>query len=105
MYPDRVIQKKRRDFADPNSSTNLKKLNDDLQSIQTIMRRTIDDVLDRQTRLDEVSDISKNLASEAKKYNWGAKQLSFMALVKQYLPLVVIIGIAIVVLLVRYFIF
>jgi len=28
--------------------------------------------------LDEVSEISKNLASESKKYNWGAKQLSVM---------------------------
>lgn len=44
---DRVIQKKRRDYADPNSTANMKKLNDDLQSIHNIMRKTIDDVLDR----------------------------------------------------------
>ncbi len=75
---DRVIQKKRREFSDPNSSANMKKLNDDLQSIHSIMRKTIDDVLDRQNKLDDVSEISKNLASESKKYNWGAKQLSFM---------------------------
>lgn len=44
---DRVIQRKRRDYLDPNSSSNMKKLNDDLQSIHSIMRKTIDDVLDR----------------------------------------------------------
>lgn len=44
---DRVIQRKRRDYLDPNSSNNMKKLNDDLQSIHSIMRKTIDDVLDR----------------------------------------------------------
>ena len=49
---DRVIQKKRREFADPNSNINSKKINDDLQSIQHIMRKTIDDVLDRGEKLD-----------------------------------------------------
>ena len=50
LYPatsDRVIQRKRRDYLDPNSSNNMKKLNDDLQSIHNIMRTTINDVLDR----------------------------------------------------------
>eukprot|EP00601_Ochromonadales_sp_CCMP2298_P003632 CAMPEP_0173182930 /NCGR_PEP_ID=MMETSP1141-20130122/8116_1 /TAXON_ID=483371 /ORGANISM="non described non described, Strain CCMP2298" /LENGTH=201 /DNA_ID=CAMNT_0014106089 /DNA_START=135 /DNA_END=737 /DNA_ORIENTATION=+ len=77
---DRVIQRKRRDYLDPNSSSNMKKLNDDLQSIHSIMRKTIDDVLDRGNKLDDVSEISKNLANESKKYKWGAKQLSMMAL-------------------------
>ena len=49
---DRVIQKKRRDYLDPNSTSNTKKLNDDLQSIHNIMRKTIDDVLDRGNKLD-----------------------------------------------------
>eukprot|EP01039_Chlorochromonas_danica_P006793 gene6793-7505_t len=99
---DRIIQKKRREFADPNSSANMKKLNDDLQSIHNIMRKTIDDVLDRQNKLDEVSEISKSIASESKKYNWGAKQLSLMALVKQWLPLAVVLVLAFVVLVIRF---
>jgi len=49
---DRVIQKKRREFADPNSNANSKKINEDLHSIHTIMRKTIDDVLDRGNKLD-----------------------------------------------------
>eukprot|EP00596_Hydrurales_sp_CCMP1899_P005994 CAMPEP_0119042626 /NCGR_PEP_ID=MMETSP1177-20130426/16035_1 /TAXON_ID=2985 /ORGANISM="Ochromonas sp, Strain CCMP1899" /LENGTH=208 /DNA_ID=CAMNT_0007009555 /DNA_START=80 /DNA_END=703 /DNA_ORIENTATION=+ len=81
---DRVIQKKRRDYSDPNSSNNMKKLNDDLQNIQDIMRKTIDDVLDRGNKLDDVTEMSKNLASESKKYKWGAKKLSLMALYKQW---------------------
>mmetsp|Transcript_18944 Transcript_18944/g.31696 ORF Transcript_18944/g.31696 Transcript_18944/m.31696 type:complete len:226 (+) Transcript_18944:104-781(+) len=99
---DRVIQRKRRDYLDPNSSSNMKKLNDDLQSIHSIMRKTIDDVLDRGNKLDDVSEISKNLATESKKYKWGAKQLSIMALWKQWLPLVVIGALAIIVLAVRF---
>jgi len=100
---DRVIQKKRRDYSDPNSSSNMKKLNDDLQSIHNIMRKTIDDVLDRGNTLDEVSEMSKNLASESKRYKWGAKKLSAMALYKQYAPLIVIGVLAVVVLAIRFY--
>jgi vesicle transport protein SEC22 len=49
---DRVIQKRRREFSDPSSTSNMKKLNDDLHSIQTIMRKSIDDILDRGNKLD-----------------------------------------------------
>ena len=44
---DRVIQKKRRDYSDSNSTNNMKRLNEDLNNIQDIMRKTIDDLIDR----------------------------------------------------------
>ena len=51
-HPDRVIQKRRRDYSDPSSTSNMKKLNDDLHSIQSVMRKSIDDILDRGNKLD-----------------------------------------------------
>jgi hypothetical protein len=51
-HTDRVIQKRRRDYSDPSSTSNMKKLNDDLHSIQNIMRKSIDDILDRGNKLD-----------------------------------------------------
>jgi len=56
---DRTIQKKRREYQDPASTANVRKLTDDLQTIQTVMRKTIDDVLDRGNKLDDVAEISK----------------------------------------------
>eukprot|EP00599_Poterioochromonas_sp_BG-1_P003808 CAMPEP_0173153314 /NCGR_PEP_ID=MMETSP1105-20130129/12783_1 /TAXON_ID=2985 /ORGANISM="Ochromonas sp., Strain BG-1" /LENGTH=173 /DNA_ID=CAMNT_0014069219 /DNA_START=264 /DNA_END=785 /DNA_ORIENTATION=- len=100
---DRVIQKKRRDYADPNSTANMKKLNDDLQSIHNIMRKTIDDVLDRGNKLEDVSEMSKNLSNESKKYSWGAKQLSLMAQFKQWAPFIAIGVIVVLVLAIRFF--
>jgi len=100
---DRIIQKKRRDFQDPNSTSNMKKLTDDLQTIQSVMRKTIDDVLDRGNKLDDVTEMSKNLASESKRNKWGAKQLSIMALWKQYAPFVVIGVLALLILIIRFF--
>ena len=38
----------------------------------------------RGNKLEDVGEISKNLASESKKYNWGAKQLSAMVSVGAY---------------------
>jgi vesicle transport protein SEC22 len=35
---DRIIHKKRRDYNDPNSVSNTKKLTDDLCNIQDVMR-------------------------------------------------------------------
>ena len=52
VFSDRVIQKRRRDYSDPNSTSNMKKLNDDLHTIHNIMRKTIDDVIDRGSKLE-----------------------------------------------------
>ena len=46
--------------------------------------------------------MSKNIASESKRYKWGAKQLSMMALFKQYLPLIVIAVLAIIIIIIRF---
>lgn len=99
---DQTIQKKRRDYTDPNSSANMKRLNDDLQSIHNVMRKTIDDVLDRGNKLDDVSEMSKNLVNDSKQYKWGAKKLSAMALWRQYAPFVVIGCLILLILVVRY---
>ena len=98
---DRVIQKKRREYSDPNSAINMRKLNEDLATIENVMRKTIDDVLERGNKLDNVSEISKTLASESKKYKWYGKKLSFQALLKQWMPLITIVLLVAVVLSVR----
>eukprot|EP01034_Spumella_vulgaris_P023181 gene23181-29375_t len=102
MATNRVIQKKRRDYSDPNSSANMKKINDDLQSIHNVMNKTIYDVLDRGNKLEDVARTSQDLAEESKKYKWGAKQLSWMALLKQFAPLIALVTIAIVILALRF---
>ena len=99
---DQSIQKKRREYSDPNSSANMRRLNDDLASIHNVMRKTIDDVLDRGNKLDDVSEMSKNLANESKQYKWGAKKLSAMALWRQYAPFLVVIAVIILIILFRY---
>jgi len=37
-----------------------------------------------------VSQVSSNLVNESKKFKWGAKQLSFQAMLNQYGPIAAI---------------
>jgi len=84
---DQVIQRRRKDFIDPTSRANTTKLNDDLADIQSIMRKNIDDVLNRGEKLEHVSSISNNLVAESKKFKWGAKKLTWQAMMNQYGPI------------------
>lgn len=49
---DKFIQKKRKEYADPNSSQNMHRLNDDLADIHNIMRKNIQEVLNRGERVE-----------------------------------------------------
>ncbi len=40
--------------------------------------QTIDDVLERGNKLDDISAKSRDLADDSKKYKWGAKKLNTM---------------------------
>ena len=77
---------------DPSSRTNTSKLNSDLQDIQSIMKKNIQEVLNRGEKLDHISTASNNLVSESKKFKWGAKKLSFQALLNQYGPIAAIVA-------------
>lgn len=65
---DLIIQRRRKDFVDPTSRQNTTKLNEDLADIQSIMRKNIDEVLNRGEKLENVSNISNNLVAESKKF-------------------------------------
>jgi len=90
---DRVIQKKTREFVDPKSRQNTSKLNEDLADIQSIMKKNIQEVLNRGEKLEKMNDISSQLVSDSKKFKWGAKQLSYQVMLQQY-GLVVVLGLS-----------
>ncbi|CAM9140618.1 unnamed protein product [Phaeothamnion confervicola] len=75
---DKVIQRKRKEYLDPNSRGNMARLQDDLADIHNIMKKNIQEVLNRGDKLDHVSQISRNLASQAEQFKWGSQKLSLM---------------------------
>lgn len=88
IHYDPVIQRKQRDFREPKSQQNNSKLNDDLSEIQNIMKKNIDEILNRGEKLDHVSTISQELQQKSKDFKWGAKKLTWQARMQQYGPVV-----------------
>ena len=84
---DQFIQRKQKTFIDPSSRANTTKLNEDLADIQSIMKKNIEEVLNRGEKLEHVSEISSNLVEKSKEFKWGAKKLSYRAMLNQYGPI------------------
>eukprot|EP00566_Odontella_aurita_P028003 CAMPEP_0113528978 /NCGR_PEP_ID=MMETSP0015_2-20120614/2140_1 /TAXON_ID=2838 /ORGANISM="Odontella" /LENGTH=190 /DNA_ID=CAMNT_0000427561 /DNA_START=684 /DNA_END=1253 /DNA_ORIENTATION=- /assembly_acc=CAM_ASM_000160 len=67
---DQFIQRKQRDFVDPTSRQNATKLNEDLNDIHSIMKKNIEEVLNRGEKLENVSAISSRLVDQSKEFKW-----------------------------------
>lgn len=87
IHYDPVIQRKQREFRDARDTNNNNKLQEDLSEIQTIMRKNIDEILNRGEKLDHVSSISSELQQKSKDFKWGAKKLTWQARLQQYGPI------------------
>jgi vesicle transport protein SEC22 len=85
------------------ASSNLDKINDDLQDVTRIMTKNMEELLWRGDSLDsalsvlsqwqilssciEMSHLSTNLRSESEKYRKAAKKINFDAMLRQYAPI------------------
>ena len=99
-YSDPVIQRKQREFKDSNAPQQKSQLNEDLSEIHNIMKKNIDEILNRGEKLEHVSSISNELRAKSKDFKWGAKKLTWQARMQQYGPLALI---AIIVMAVLYY--
>jgi vesicle transport protein SEC22 len=85
---DRELRNIRREFADPGSRQNMQRLQDSLHEIQNIMRKNIDELVNRGDSLVEIRNSSQKLHEESKSLAWGAKKLNRLALLRRYGPMV-----------------
>jgi vesicle transport protein SEC22 len=85
------------------ASSNLDKINDDLQDVTRIMTKNMEELLWRGDSLDsasaiflcdqfssccvEMSHLSTNLRSESEKYRKAAHKINFDAMIRQYAPI------------------
>lgn len=83
---DRVVQRIKREYADPSSKQNSSRLSEGLADIQNIMRQNLEEVLNRGEKLENVSKISSRLVSESKRFRWSAKRLNILDAWKKYAP-------------------
>ena len=81
---DRAVQKKRAEFRDPNSSSALAKLNEGLAEVNTIVRKSLEEMIARGDALEDVSGRATTLRDEAKKFEKNANYLNLQAMVRKY---------------------
>lgn len=99
---DKTLQRKRRDFSDPTDRQNQAKIDDDIADITSIMKRNIDEVLNRGEKLDRLVETTSNLKNEAHKYKWGAKKFSALVFWRQYAPVFAILALILFVLYLKF---
>uniref|UniRef100_A0A7R9ZLP6 V-SNARE coiled-coil homology domain-containing protein n=1 Tax=Craspedostauros australis TaxID=1486917 RepID=A0A7R9ZLP6_9STRA len=101
IHYDPVVQRKQREFQDERQQKS--KLSDDLNEIQNIMKKNINDILDRGEKLDNVQNISKDLLKQSSGFKWGARKLTWQARGQQFAPMVLGFGVLIFVVYVKVF--
>ena len=87
---DTFIQKTKKLYIDTRTQRNLNKLNEDLSSVQDIMKQNIQDVLGRGERLDTVMNKSSALRDASGKYAKDARHLNMLALLRKWAPIAAI---------------
>mmetsp|Transcript_8060 Transcript_8060/g.9251 ORF Transcript_8060/g.9251 Transcript_8060/m.9251 type:complete len:224 (-) Transcript_8060:87-758(-) len=100
---DKEIQRLRREYGDPNSRQSMSKLNSDLQEVQSIMKKNIQDVLGRGERLAQAAETSSNLVHESKRFSKGARRLNLMHFYKTYGPIAALVLVVLGLLYFRFF--
>lgn len=72
--------------APGSTSSNLDRLNSDLQDVTRIMTKNMEDLLWRGDSLEQMSTMSSSLRDESLKYRKAAKKINFDAMLRQYAP-------------------
>jgi vesicle transport protein SEC22 len=97
-----VIQKIKKTYVDTRSTANLKKLNDDLNEIEHIMKTNIAEVLGRGEKLDDLSSKSSRLQADSLRYVSNAKDLNYRLMIRKYAPIAAVLAIILLVLYIRF---
>ncbi|WFC98999.1 SNAP receptor [Malassezia yamatoensis] len=74
-------------FAESATSSNLDRLNEDLQDVQKIMTKNMEDLLWRGDSLDHMSTLSSSLRDESLKYRRAARKINVDAMIRKYAPI------------------
>eukprot|EP00472_Partenskyella_glossopodia_P007773 CAMPEP_0197517260 /NCGR_PEP_ID=MMETSP1318-20131121/2248_1 /TAXON_ID=552666 /ORGANISM="Partenskyella glossopodia, Strain RCC365" /LENGTH=211 /DNA_ID=CAMNT_0043066677 /DNA_START=39 /DNA_END=671 /DNA_ORIENTATION=- len=80
---DMTLDKIRRQYFDPTSPENVKKMEQDIHAIHNIMVSNIQEVLKRGEKLEKMSTLSQDLMHESKRFERSAKYMNFQVWLRQ----------------------
>lgn len=81
---ERQIVKKQKEFRDPKSNQKLVKLNDSLSEVQNVMRKNLDEILQKTDKLENIGSKASSLRDKSQEYAQSAKMLKLQAMLKKY---------------------
>ncbi|ETW38649.1 hypothetical protein PFTANZ_00649 [Plasmodium falciparum Tanzania (2000708)] len=81
---DRKITKIKQEYKDPRSNIAIKKLNESLNEVSSIMKKNIDDILMRGENLEDVGRKAFNLKYESEKFKKVSRVLNLKYALYQY---------------------
>ncbi|SHO76794.1 Similar to S.cerevisiae protein SEC22 (R-SNARE protein) [Malassezia sympodialis ATCC 42132] len=89
---DTFMQRTKRLYADSRTAetaagSHLDRLNEDLQDVQKIMTKNMEDLLWRGDSLDHMSSMSSSLRDESLKYRRAARKINVDAMIRKYAPM------------------
>ncbi|GFE54769.1 synaptobrevin family protein [Babesia ovis] len=90
MSFDRKIHKIKANFKDPNSSKALNMINNSLNEVTNIMRRNIDEILQRGENLDDIGRMANGLKAETLKFKTSSQLLARQGFLEKYMVFVII---------------
>lgn len=100
---DKLIKKKGKEFANPNSRNNAGRLTEDIADIHSIMKKNINDVLKRGEGLDTMAEVSEKMKTESNQFKWGAKKMSIQAQMQQYAPFLAVGAVLFIILFLKFY--
>lgn len=87
---DTFIQRTKKSYQDVRARQNLDRLQEELLDVTKIMTTSINDVLERGNKLENMSLLSSNLSAESRKYLRDTRHLNLMLMWRHYGPIVIV---------------
>lgn len=102
---ERALNKLKKDYRDSNSQINVERLNKELLDINNIMRDNFELILNRDSTLNTLSGKATNLRESSKKYKDNARKLKMSFYWKKYGTIAMIVGVFVIFIMARIWIF
>eukprot|EP00915_Cephaloidophora_sp_WS-2016_P007816 GHVH01010809.1.p1 GENE.GHVH01010809.1~~GHVH01010809.1.p1 ORF type:complete len:236 (+),score=29.62 GHVH01010809.1:51-758(+) len=102
---DKIIGRIRMDYSDGHSDKVALKLKNSLTELNSIMKKTVEDVMMRGDVLEEVGAKARHLKDESERFKKNSKWLNMQAMLKQYAPLAAIVSFVLIFLQMKFMIF
>ncbi|KAG9393383.1 Regulated-SNARE-like domain [Carpediemonas membranifera] len=97
------ITKMLKEYRDPRSQRNLDLIEGELKEVRRVMVKNVQDIIDREEQLANISDMSSQLKSDAAVYADKAKQLATQTAWRQYAPFIAVALVVLFLLILRWF--